>query len=101
MAQNNLTRESQESILDVQLNQRYTYEYHKIFELVPKITQDEVAYDLNLNTELNGTVEVQKTQVEKASIVIKGNIIYMTSSNQVDDKNIIKKISDRDDLLRS
>ena len=52
-----------------------------------KITQDEA--DHNLSVELNSTVEVQETQAESVSIVIKDDMINMTSSNQVDDKSIM------------
>lgn len=84
-------RESQELFLELRLSQRYTYKHYKIIKFVPKITQDKVTSDLNLSMELNGKIKVQETQVEWASIVIKGNMINMTLSNQVNNMSIMFK----------
>lgn len=71
--------EFQDSLLELQLSKRYTYENYKIIEVMPKITQDEVTSDFNFSTNLNGIIEVQETQVEEALIIIKDNEIDLTS----------------------
>lgn len=50
--------EFQDSLLELQLSKRYTYENYKIIEVMPKITQDEVTSDFNFSTNLNGIIEV-------------------------------------------
>ena len=40
-------RESRESLLELQIGRRDTYNCHKTIEVMPKITQDEVTSDLN------------------------------------------------------
>lgn len=42
-----------------------------------------------MTTELNNTIEVHETQVQKALVAIRDNMIDMTLSNQVDNKSII------------
>ena len=71
--------EFQDSLLELQLSKRYTYENYKIIEVMPKITQDEVTSDFNFSTNLNGIIEVQETKVEEALIIIKDNEIDLTS----------------------
>ena len=58
---------------------------------MPKITQDEVTSYLNWSIKLNSTIQVQKTQVKQASIVIKDNMIDMASLNQVDRSIMLNK----------
>lgn len=60
-----LTEESEESLLECQLRQRYTYENHKIIEREPKITQDVVIYDPNLSTKLSGTIKFKKLKLKR------------------------------------
>lgn len=39
-------RESRESLLGLQISQRHIYKHHKIIEVMPKITQDEVTSNI-------------------------------------------------------
>lgn len=60
-----LMEESEESLLECQLRQRYAYENHKIIEREPKITQDEIISYPNLSTKLSGTIKFKKLKLKR------------------------------------